>query len=164
MFYIICHQGNAGSDNYDSITHQKEWSKSRTLTIPNTGEDVEHQQPSLILDRNSVTSENRLMVFYKIKHTPNTWSSNHTPWYLPKGAENLYPHKNLLTIFTVTLFITAKTWKQSRCLLASLAAHTVKNLPAMQETQIQSLGWEDPLEKGMATHSSIFAWRIPWTE
>ena len=164
MFYIICHQGNAGSDNYDSITHQKEWSKSRTLTIPNTGEDVEHQQPSLILDRNSVTSENRLMVFYKIKHTPNTWSSNHTPWYLPKGAENLYPHKNLHTMFTVTLFITAKTWKQSRCLLASLAAHTVKNLPAMQETQIQSLGWEDPLEKGMATHSSIFAWRIPWTE
>ena len=40
----------------------------------------------------------------------------------------------------------------------------VKNLPAMQETQVQSLGQEDPLEKGMATHSSIFAWRIPWTE
>ena len=40
----------------------------------------------------------------------------------------------------------------------------VKNLPAMQETQIQSLGWEDPLEKGMATHSSILAWSIPWTE
>ena len=40
----------------------------------------------------------------------------------------------------------------------------VKNLPAMQETQILSLGWEDPLEKEMATHSSILAWRIPWTE
>ena len=40
----------------------------------------------------------------------------------------------------------------------------VKNLPAMQETQVQSLGQEDPLEKGMATHSSILAWRIPWTE
>ena len=40
----------------------------------------------------------------------------------------------------------------------------VKNLPAMQETQVQSLGWEDPLEKEMSTHSSIFAWRIPWTE
>ena len=40
----------------------------------------------------------------------------------------------------------------------------VKNLPAMQETQIISLGWEDPLEKEMATHSSILAWRIPWTE
>ena len=42
-------------------------------------------------------------------------------------------------------------------------AQTVKNLPAMQETGVQSLGWEDPLEKGMATHSSILAWRIPRT-
>ena len=40
----------------------------------------------------------------------------------------------------------------------------VKNLPAVQETQVQSLGWEDPLEKRMATHSRILAWRIPWTE
>ena len=47
---------------------------------------------------------------------------------------------------------------------ASLVAQMVKNLPAMQETQVLSLGWEDPLEKGMATHSSILAWRIPWTE
>ena len=43
-------------------------------------------------------------------------------------------------------------------------AQLVKNLPAMQETQVRSLGWEDPLEKGTATHSSILAWRIPWTE
>ena len=41
---------------------------------------------------------------------------------------------------------------------------TVKNLPAMQETWVQSLVWEDPLEKGMATHSSILAWRIPWAK
>ena len=40
----------------------------------------------------------------------------------------------------------------------------VKNLPAVQETQAQFLGWEDPLEKGMATHSGVLAWRIPWTE
>ena len=40
----------------------------------------------------------------------------------------------------------------------------VKNLPTMQETRVQSLGWEDSLEKEMATHYSIFAWRIPWTE
>ena len=46
----------------------------------------------------------------------------------------------------------------------SLVAQLVKNLPAMQETWIQFLGWEDPLEKGMATRSSILAWRIPWTE
>ena len=43
-------------------------------------------------------------------------------------------------------------------------ARTVKNPPAMQETQGQSLGWEDPLENGMTSHSSILAWRIPWTE
>ena len=46
---------------------------------------------------------------------------------------------------------------------ASLVAETVKNPPAMQETQVQSLGWEDTLEKGKDTHSSILAWRIPWT-
>ena len=48
--------------------------------------------------------------------------------------------------------------------LSSLVAHMVKNLPAMQETWVRSLDQEDPLEKGMATHSSILAWRIPWTE
>ena len=46
---------------------------------------------------------------------------------------------------------------------ASLVAQLVKNLPARWETWVQSLGWEDPLEKGKATHSSIMAWRIPWT-
>ena len=43
-------------------------------------------------------------------------------------------------------------------------AQMVKRLPAMWETWVQSLGWEDPLEKEMATHSSILAWKIPWTE
>ena len=49
---------------------------------------------------------------------------------------------------------------------ASLVAlyQLVQNLPAMQETQVQSLGWENPLEKGMATHSSILAWGISWTD
>ena len=47
---------------------------------------------------------------------------------------------------------------------ASLVAQTVKNLPAVQETQIRSLGPEDPLEEEMATHFRILAWRIPWTE
>ena len=47
---------------------------------------------------------------------------------------------------------------------ASLIAQTVKNLPAVQETQVEFLGQEDPLEKGMATHSSVLAWRIPWTK
>ena len=43
-------------------------------------------------------------------------------------------------------------------------AQTIKNLPAMQKTRLRSLGWEDPLQEGMATHSRILAWRIPWTE
>ena len=51
----------------------------------------------------------------------------------------------------------SRTW-------ASLATHMVKNLPAIQETHVRSLNWEDPLEKGMATLSGILAWRIPWTE
>ena len=46
---------------------------------------------------------------------------------------------------------------------ASLVAQLVKNPPAIRETWVQSLGWEDPLEKGMATHSSILAWRVLWT-
>ena len=46
---------------------------------------------------------------------------------------------------------------------SELTIQMVKNLPAVQETLVQSLGWEDPLEKGKATHSSILAWRIPWT-
>ena len=62
-------------------------------------------------------------------------------------------------LFGLLLFDSQYTWAWS-----SLVAQMVKNPPAMQETWIQSLGPEDPLEKGMATHSSILAWRIPQTE
>ena len=55
-------------------------------------------------------------------------------------------------------------WGTSLVVWASLVAQMVKNLPTIQETRVLSLGREDPLEKGMATHSSILAWRIPWTE
>ena len=56
-------------------------------------------------------------------------------------------------------------WNQRHVyLLESLVAQMVKNLPAMLETQVQFLSQEDPLEKGMVTHPSILAWRIPWTE
>ena len=54
--------------------------------------------------------------------------------------------------------------KKAEVGLPSPSGSMVKNLPAMQETWVLSLGWEDLLEKGMATHSSILAWRIPWTE
>ena len=51
-----------------------------------------------------------------------------------------------------------------KCSWTSLVAQFIKNPPAMWETWFRYLGWEDPLEKGMATHTSIVAWRIPWTE
>ena len=70
--------------------------------------------------------------------------SKRLPVFLPTGLSELLHSDFLLTSFPV--------------------AQTVKNLPAMQETQVRSLGWEDPLEEGLATHSSILAWRIPWTE
>ena len=50
-----------------------------------------------------------------------------------------------------------------QALVTSVVAQLVKNLPAMRETWVQFLSWEDPLEKGKAAHSSILAWRIPWT-
>ena len=57
----------------------------------------------------------------------------------------------------------AALYRKQSCIY-SLVAQTVKKQPAVQETWVLSLGWEDPLEEGMATHSSILAWRIPWTE
>ena len=60
--------------------------------------------------------------------------------------------------------VLSKTVKDKVAPWVSLVAQRLKRLPAMQETWVRSLGWEDPLEEEMATHSSILAWRIPWTE
>ena len=61
-------------------------------------------------------------------------------------------------------FTTVPTKEPSYVIRTSLVAQTVKRLSIMQETWVRFLGWEDPLEKEMATHSSILAWKIPWTE
>ena len=73
-------------------------------------------------------------------------------WYIPLelGAQNIEAFCGFF--FCVCVCV------------ASLVAQIVKNLPTMQETWVQSWGWKDPLEKGMATHCSILAWRMPWTE
>ena len=73
---------------------------------------------------------------------------------LENGRARILTQVNLCIVFLSTIHT---TW-------ASLVVQTVKNLPAVLETQVRSLGQEDPVEKGMATHSSILAWRIPWTE
>ena len=69
----------------------------------------------------------------------------------------------ILSITLLACEISAVVWYFEHS-WASLVAQSVKNLPAVQETWVQSLGWEDPLEKEMATHSSILAWKISWTE
>ena len=68
------------------------------------------------------------------------------------------------SICDVLHFVTFQICKKSLVKWASMVAQLVKNLPVMQETWVQSLDWEDALAKEMATHSSILAWRIPWTE
>ena len=76
----------------------------------------------------------------------------HSPPLGPPTPPDITEHRAELPLLAVILHA-----------VASLVAQLVKNPPAMRETWVRSLGWEDPLEKGMATHSSILAWRIPWT-
>ena len=104
----------------------------------------------------------------------------------PGNKNNIFAFKSMIFSF-LSLFFFFRNWKTSRtvfiyisilmdkseqCILnstiysfrASLEAQMIRNLPAMWETQVWSMGWEDPLEEGMATHSRILAWRIPGTE
>ena len=77
---------------------------------------------------------------------------------LGEGSRTLAPgHLSAWNLKKEIIYKYSPSW-------TSLVAQTVKNLPAMRETQVRSLGQEGPLEKGMATHSSILAWEIPWTE
>ena len=77
------------------------------------------------------------------------------PFPLPPPAPSLSPFLPFI-IDELSLFTSINQ--------TSLVVQMVKNVPVMQESWVRSLGWEDPLEKEMATHSSILAWRIPWTE
>ena len=70
---------------------------------------------------------------------------------------------HLVATIHLRFTIMQSSWWLAGVSRASLVAQRLKRLPAMQETWVRSLGWEDPLEKEMATHSSILAWRIPWT-
>ena len=78
-------------------------------------------------------------------------------------AQRLVREHSIIHLFSLT---PDSKWDQIwGCLVThTLVAQRVKRLPAVRETQVQSLGWEDPLEKEMATHSSTLAWKIPWTE
>ena len=85
--------------------------------------------------------------------------SNMAIYLIPfTSAQNKIPEVSGCLLERMGLFVERST------MLVSLVAHREKDLPAMMETWVQSLGWEDPLEKGMAAHSSILAWKTPWTE
>ena len=81
---------------------------------------------------------------------------SHTPDCLPAAGSN---SKSTLAILVQYLIL---DWRENA--IKNVLAQRLKHLPAMWETQVRFLDWEDPLEKEMATHSSILAWRIPWTE
>ena len=87
------------------------------------------------------------------------WFCNCAPKHLSSWAENLCPCYELHRDVYSSFIHNHLNWKQ-----LTLVAQRLKHRPAMQETWVLSLGQEDPLEKEMATHSSILAWRIPWTE
>ena len=82
------------------------------------------------------------------------------PFHVTQGKQTLCPAPGKNPDWSMPIPVTSP-FLASR---ASQVAQMFKNPPAMQEAGVQSLGWEDPLEKKMATHSNIFAWRIPWTD
>ena len=75
-----------------------------------------------------------------------------------------FPVKSNFYLDAILSFLNNDNYKAKNLAKLSLVAQMVKNLPAMQETWVHSLGWEDPLEEEMATQSSTLAWKIPWTE
>ena len=91
-----------------------------------------------------------IILYLTFWETHRTFTISHSQQQWRKIPISPHPHQPLL--FSVLFFIIAFFGSQ------------VKNLLPMQETQVQSLGWEDLMEKGMTTHSSILAWKIPWTE
>ena len=120
-------------------------------TLPSNGEGAG------LIPGQGAKSQTRLSDF-TFMHWRRKWQP--TPVFLPgesQGWRSLWA-----AIYGVAQ---SPTWvkRLSSSSIASLVTQMVKNLPAMWETWVRSLGWEDPLEKGMATHSSILAWRIPGT-
>ena len=103
--------------------------------------------------------------FYLCKYQRRSFKVLHITHWLPRTLESSGPSTTKVSYSLHPLTLPSTELSTfSRKAGASLVAQMVKNLPAMQETQVWSLDLEDPLEKGMASHSRILAWRIPWTE
>ena len=121
----------------------------------------EHVGPSRTRNQTPVSCIGRQILYH--------WVTRETPklFFLNKVLnvyKNIYSEPHRYTIQIQQLIIVTFTQSLPYRVWAFLMAQIVKNAPAIQETWVWSLGWEDPLEEGMAAHSSILAWRIPWTE
>ena len=103
--------------------------------------------------------DHTVILYLVFKGTPTLFSTVAAPIYLAISSVGRFPFLHTLSSIFLETFLMAILTRE----WASLVAQLVKNLPAMQETWVRSLGWEDPLKKGKATHSSIPAWRIPST-
>ena len=96
------------------------------------------------MQSSTATLEYSLAVPYKTKHTLTIWSSNHVPWYLPKGGENSCPHKTCTQMFIVALFIIAQTWKQpscpsvDKCINKVWYMQTIEYYSALKENELSS--------------------------
>ena len=98
-----------------------------------------------------------VILYLVFKGTSTLFSTVAAPIYLAISCVRSFPFVHTLSSIFLETFLMAILTRE----WASLVVQLVKNPPAMQETWVRSLGWEDPLEKGKATHSSILAWRIP---
>ena len=119
----------------------------------------------ILIERNEVNVRNMGRVFVKSQSMFNM--REHVLVEKPTSVKNV--EKTLAPDISSLYTEVARWWeilKNGRNVgkLTSLVAQMVKRLPTMRETQVRSLGWEDPLEKEMATHSSTLAWKIPWME
>ena len=142
---------------WETTVHLLEWQKSKTLTTPNAGKDVEQQELSFIAGGNSkwFSHFGRLTVSHEIKYTLSIWSGNHAPWFA-QIIKNLFPHKTCMQVFIAALFIIVKNWKQPRCLSASEWVNKPWYIQAMEyysvlkrnEPQSHERTWRKLSERG----------------
>ena len=116
-------------------------------TVWISSERTDIKSISKALNVNALLLNEELRWGWQKNHLRNTWKTRRVGQQITTKGE--------------TWQLSSNSWWSIHRRGDSLVAQTVKNLPAMRETWVQSLGWEDPLEEGMATHSSILAWRIP---
>ena len=139
---------------YNLVTKQQ--GQTWKPKVQGWGKDAKKPEWSLVKEGVSVTTPRTQLLWFSHEVMSDTLQ--------PLGLQHAgLPHPSLSLGICSTEPITNRKLGPCNTETASLVAQLGKNPPAMQETSVWSLGWEDPLEKGPATHSNVLAWRIPWT-